>query len=186
VTGRNRRAGVVVVVTAALLAVVAPAWGGVKAKATHAAQSATSAKWGAAGSTNNGSPSIGSPFTMSWTINLLGVNPQFFKVVNTGTIDLTAETYTTTISGGPKITLTACVGDDWSTLLGLGGSCSGTTVGLGDSSSGATTASVPIPAGSYVSVKASASGLLSLGSYTTTINVRVSRGQARAATTTNS
>jgi hypothetical protein len=35
-------------------------------------------------------------------------------------------------------------------------------------------------------VKAAATGLLALGNYTTSINVSVSRAQARAAVTTNS
>jgi hypothetical protein len=182
---RGRISTSLLALTAALVLVASPAWAGVKAKKTRT-QTVGSASWGAAGSTNGGSPTIGTPFTLHWSVNLLGVNPQFFKVVNTGSLDLNAETYSTTISAGPKIVLTACVGADWSTLLGLLGSCSGTQVSLGDSSSGATAASVPIPAGSYVSVKAAATGVLNIGNYTTTINVSVSRSQARAATTRNS
>jgi hypothetical protein len=172
--------------TAALvLTIASPALAGEKAKNSRT-QTVGSASWGAAGSTTSGSPAIGSPFTLHWSVSILGVNPQFFNVVNTGALALNAETYTTTISGGPKIVLTACVGADWSTVLGLLGTCSGTQVALGDSSSGPTAASVPIPAGSHVSVKAAATGLLALGNYTTSINVSVSRAQARAAVTTNS
>jgi hypothetical protein len=176
---------VVATIAALVLFAASPAWAGEKAKRTRS-QTVGSASWGAAGSTTGGSPTIGTPFTLNWSINILGVNPQFFKVVNTGSLNLNAETYTTTISGGPKIVLTACVGADWSTLLGLGGSCAGTQVALGDSSSGPTAASVSIPAGSYVSVKAAATGLLNLGNFTTSVSVSVSRSQARAARTTNS
>ncbi|HVV76575.1 MAG TPA: hypothetical protein VHC43_11105 [Mycobacteriales bacterium] len=183
---RSRLGSLVATAATALVIVAAtPAWAG-ESGTTSRTQTVGSASWGAAGSTTSGSPTIGTPFTLSWTVTVLGVNPQFFKVVNTGTTNLNAETYTTTISGGPKVVLTACVGADWTTVLGLGGSCAGTQVALGDSSSGATAASVSIPAGSYVSVKAAATGVLSLGSYTTSISVAVSRSQARAARTTNS
>jgi hypothetical protein len=179
------RIGLLATTAALVLTVASPALADEKAK-TGNSQTVGSASWGAAGSTTSGSPTIGTPFTLHWSVNILGVNPQFFKVVNTGALSLNAETYTTTISGGPKIVLTACVGADWSTVLGLLGTCSGSQVALGDSSSGATAASVPIPAGSYVSVKAAATGILALGSYTTSVSVSVSRSQARAAVTRNS
>lgn len=174
----------IVTIATLVLLVASPAWGNAKGKATSGSESVGSGSWGAAGSTTGGSPTIGTPFTLSWTVTILGVNPQYFKVVNTGTFDLSAETYTTTISGGPKIVLTACVGADWTQVLS--GTCSGTQVSLGDSSSGATTASVSIPSGSYVSVRANATGVLSIGSYTTQVSVAVVRSQARAAHTTTS
>lgn len=179
---RSRLGGLAAAAMALIIAAATPAWAGEQGKATHT-ETAGSASWGAAGSTTAGSPTIGTPFTLSWSITLAGLTPQFFKVVNTGTLNLTAETYTTTTSGGPKIVLTACVGADWVAVLS--GTCSGTQVSLGDSSSGATAATVSIPAGSYVSVRA-LPATLTLGTFTTSISVAVSRSQARAALTKNS
>jgi hypothetical protein len=173
---------VLALVTGALLVVVAPAWGGVRANSVSA-ESVTSASWGAAGSTTNGSPTPGSPFTISWAIITLLPTSQYFKVTNTGTLALTGETYSAVNSGGPTVVLTACVGAAWSATTGA---CGGTQVSLGQSGGGAVTSTTAIPVGGSLSVRAQTTGLLSLGTFTTSVTVDAARSQVRAGTTTNS
>ncbi|MGN6473475.1 MAG: hypothetical protein ACTHK4_07485, partial [Mycobacteriales bacterium] len=103
-----------------LIVAATPAWASEDGKATRT-QTVGSASWGAAGSTTSGSPTIGSPFVLSWTLVNLLPTSQYFKVVNTGSLDLTAQTYTTTNSGGPTVALTACVGATWNAVLGTCG-----------------------------------------------------------------
>lgn len=170
--------------TAALvLSVASPVWAGVKAQRTSASQSVGSASWGAAGSTTSGSPTIGTPFVLSWNLIQLLPTSQYFKVVNTGSLDLSAESYTTVNSGGPTVALTACVGATWNTVLGT---CAGSQVSLGQSGGGTTTASTAIASAASLSVRAQTTGVLSLGTFTTSVTVTTVRNQARAATTTNS
>jgi hypothetical protein len=182
VTGRRRRASVVAATTACLIALTAPAWAGTKAKATHA-ETVTSASWGAAGATTSGSPTIGSPFVLSWALITLLPTSQYFKVTNTGTLALTGETYSAVNSGGPTVKLTACVGATWNAT---GGTCGGTQVSLGTSGGGSTTSTTAIAVGASLSVQAQTTGLLSLGSFTTSVTVTAARSQVRAGATTNS
>jgi hypothetical protein len=180
---RTRLGGLVAVMaTAAILVTATPAWGGEAGKATHA-MSVGSASWGAAGSTTSGSPTIGTPFVLSWNLLQLLPTSQYFKVVNTGSLNLKGETYTTANSRGPTVQLTACVGATWNAVLGT---CGGSQVSLGQSGGGATTASTAIASGASLSVRAQTTGLLSLGTFTTSVTVTTTRSQVRAATTTNS
>jgi hypothetical protein len=155
----------------------------VKAASTHAAVSVGSASWGAAGATTSGSPTLGTPFVLSWNLVTLSVASQYFRVVNTGTLNLTGETYTTVVSGGPTVALTACVGATWNSTLGT---CGGTQVSLGSSATGATTTTTAIANGSSLSVRAQTGGVLSLGSYTTSVTTAVARSQVRAGAATTS
>ena len=180
---RFRLGSTVVAATAAMVLVVAsPAWAGAKAKTSNT-QTVGSASWGAAGSTTAGSPTTGTPFVLSWNLITLFPTSQYFKVVNTGSLNLTAETYTSVSSGGPRVALTACVGATWNAGAGT---CGGSQVSLGDTSSGATTASTAIASGASLSVRAQTTGLLSLGTFTTSVTVTTVRSQVRAGTTTNS
>jgi hypothetical protein len=179
------RLGTSVIATIAtlVLLVAAPAWGSTTGKAISGSESVGSGSWGAAGSTTSGSPALGTPFVLSWNLITLLPTSQYFKVVNTGSLALTAETYTTTNSGGPAVALTACVGATWNALTG---SCGGSQVSLGQSGGGATSASTAIAAGASLSVRAQTTGILSLGTFTTSVTVTTTRNQARAATVTNS
>jgi hypothetical protein len=159
-----------------------PAWAGEKGKTTNT-ETVGSASWGAAGATTSGSPTTGTPFVLSWNLVTLLPTSQYFKVVNTGSLALTAETYTTVNSGGPTVALTACVGATWNAALGT---CGGTQVSLGQSGGGAATASTAISSGASLSVRAQTTGVLSLGSFTTSVTVTTVRSQVRAGTTTNS
>ncbi|HWC35257.1 MAG TPA: hypothetical protein VG650_10560 [Mycobacteriales bacterium] len=164
------------------LVLAQPAFAATKGKATKS-QSVGSASWGAAGATTNGSPTLGTPFVLNWSLITLLPTSQYFKVVNTGTLDLTGETYTSVASGGPTVALTACVGATWNAGLGT---CAGSQVSLGQTGGGATTATTAIAAGASLSVRAQTTGLLSLGTFTTSITVATTRSQVRAGTTTNS
>ena len=169
--------------SASLVLALAPAaWAGTKGKATRT-QTAGSGSWGAAGAPTSGSPTIGGPFVLNWSLITLLPTSQYFRVVNTGTLDLTGQTYTSVASGGPKVQLTACVGAVWNAGSGT---CSGSQVSLGDTSSGATAASTAIAVGGSLSVRAQTTGLLSLGTFTTSVTVATPRNQVRSATTTNS
>jgi hypothetical protein len=165
-----------------MLVTATPAWAGGSGNATRT-QTVGSASWGAAGSTTSGSPTLGTPFVLSWNLITLLPTSQYFKVVNTGSLDLTAESYTTVNSGGPTVGLTACVGATWNAVTG---SCGGSQVSLGQSGGGATTASTAIASGASLSVRAQTTGILSLGTFTTSVTVATVRSQVRAATTTNS
>lgn len=168
--------------TAALVAIAVPASATVKAKGTHA-ETVTSASWGAAGATTSGSPTLGTPFVISWALITLLPTSQYFKVTNTGTLALSGETYAATNSGGPSVKLTACVGATWNTSSG---SCGGTQVLLDTSGGGSTTSTTAIAIGASLSVQAETTGLLSLGTFTTSVTVTAARSQVRAATTTTS
>jgi hypothetical protein len=180
---RTRRAAVVATAATALIVVGAPAWAGINATVTRTAESVTSASWGAAGAATAGTPTSGQAYVITWSGLLLGTSSQYFQVVNTGTLDLTGETYAATDSGGTAtVTLTACVGATWSASTGK---CGGTQVALDTSGGSSTTASTPIPTGSTLSVRAQASGI-ALGTFTTSVSVTTTRSQVRAATTTTS
>jgi hypothetical protein len=174
----------VAIATTCLVAIAAPAWGGIKATNAQS-ETVTSASWGAAGATTSGSTTLGSPFVVSWALITLFPTSQYFKVTNTGTLALTGETYTTVNSGGPTVSLTACVGGTWNSSSGVCPS-GGTQVSLGQSGGGATTSTTAIPVGSSLSVRAQTTGLLSLGTFTTSVTVTAARSQVRAGTTTNS
>jgi hypothetical protein len=179
----RRRVAVVAAATTAAVVVAAPAFAGIKATVTRSAVSVTTASWGAAGATTTGTPTTGQAFVITWSSPLLGTSSQYFQVVNTGTLDLTGETYAATNAGSNvTVTLTACVGATWNASTGK---CGGTQVVLDTSGGSSTTASTPIPASSALSVRAQASGL-SLTSFTTSVTVTTTRSEVRAATTINS
>lgn len=173
-------AALLAVAAATTLAATPPAWAGTKGRSTRT-QAVSSGSWGAAGADVGGSPTPGTPYVIQWALITLLPTSQYFQVVNTGSLDLTGQTYTATRSSGPTVELTACVGATWS-----GSSCGGSQVSLGTTSSGATTVSIAIPAGSSLSVRARTTGLLSLGTFTTSITITTTRSQVRASITKNS
>lgn len=164
------------------LALAQPAFAATHGKSTRS-QTVTSASWGAAGAPTSGSPTLGTPFVLNWSLITLLPTSQYFKVVNTGTLNLTGETYTSVASGGPTVALTACVGATWNAGSG---SCGGSQVSLGQTGGGATTVSTAIAAGASLSVRAQTTGLLSVGTFTTSVTVATTRSQVRSGTTTNS
>lgn len=167
---------------AAAIVSAAPAWASEDAR-TAKTQAVGSASWGAAGATASGSPATGTPFVLSWNLVTLLPSSQYFRVVNTGSLDLTGETYTSVASGGPTVALTACVGATWNAVAGT---CGGTQVSLGQTGGGATAATTAISSGASLSVRAQTTGVLSLGTFTTSVTVTTTRSQVRSGTTTNS
>jgi hypothetical protein len=151
---------------------------------------ATSGSWGA------GAAAVGSrtPDTTGYVINwnLTGsVVYNYFQIVNTGSLDLTAETYaavnskpTSNGNAPPTIGIDACVGATWNSTAGT---CAGTIVRIAATNQSATAATIAIPAGSVLSVRALPITLPNFPQpYTTTISVTVTRAQARAAAVANS
>ena len=149
---------------------------------------ATSGSWGAASAANGSTPTAGSAYTINW--NLSGsVTYQYFQVVNTGTLDLAAQTYSavnskpTNGNAPPTIELDACIGASWNTTTGT---CAGTKVVVTATNQSATAANIAIAAGASVSFRALPITLPNYPQpYTTTVSISVARNQARTAATYN-
>jgi hypothetical protein len=184
VSSISARVGVVVATALCMIAASTPAWAGIKGTYTGSTEQVTTASWGAAGATTSGSPTTGQPFVISWPAFTIGGASQYFKMVNTGSLNLSGQTYAATDSGGSlTVTLTACVGASWNTSTG---NCGGSQVALDTSGGGSTTDSTAIASGASLSVRAQTSGVISIGSFTTSVTVTTDRTDIRAATTTNS
>jgi hypothetical protein len=120
------------------------------------------------------------------------LGPVYLDVVNTGTLALTATTYSATNSkptngaAPPEIAFDACVGGTWNTVLGT---CPGTVTRIMSTSGGTVTTSSTTTAGapgSRLSVRAAPTSLLSFPQqFQTSLSLSVSRGQARSATTSS-
>jgi hypothetical protein len=116
--------------------------------------------------------------------------PQYFNAVNTGSITLSAASYSTVVTGGiggtTTVTLVACVGASWNQALGT---CGGTTTTIGSwtstSSAAISSTAVPAAAAARLSLKASVTGGSLTSVTVATVNISVSSGptrQIRAAT----
>lgn len=153
----------------------------------------TTATW-AAIPTQSATPSPSS-LTLTFSISLLSVAPQYFDVVNNGTKTLSATAYFVALSGlslpGPTLTLKACpIGVSWN--QSGGGSCatgSPTTIAsfTMSSSSYVDSAVAPTTAGTRLHVQASVSNVLVNGTLTAVVNAEVSSLTPRdfAVTTSN-
>ncbi|MFD9698752.1 hypothetical protein [Lentzea sp. NPDC059081] len=129
---------------------------------------AGTARWAATLVRPDGTLSTGTAW--STTYSGLGTSYVYGNVRNTGTLALTAQTYTLSASGflvNPP-TATACVNGAWQATTGT---CTGTQVAL----AGAT--ALPIAVGAGVSVRLTLQPALLGG--TASLSVSVSRSQAR-------
>lgn len=184
-TATRRRAGLAAAIALGVVGISTPAWAGAKGQATSGSQSVTSASWGAVGTTTNGPGTTGSPFTLTWN----GIaTTQYFQINNTGSLDLSGETYTATnsalnVTGGtaPTVTLVGCVGAVWNST---NNKCTGTQVTLETTAAGSTTTTTAITTASSLSVRASTTPAPT--GWTTAVTVSTVRAEVRAATTTNS
>lgn len=189
---RSRRA----VVSAALLAASAALVGIASAASMADASSTstiTSAKWAVVPTQSTTSP----PPTGALTLTASSTAPQYFRVVNAGTVSVTAMTYVVTVtstSGSPNVKLTAC------TVAWAANACPGTSTVVatwssksnppaGQVSSGTAISSTAVPAAPNASVylQASPGGVPATGA-TITVNTSVSSGptrQIRTAAATN-
>ena len=183
-----RLAAVLAGLLGALLAVAGPALA-TDVSNTGKTEAVTTASWGAvAADTGSTAPATGTPYTVSWNTLVLD---HYFSIYNTGTLALTAETYTATNSKTatftpPPIELDACVGAAWNTTLNT---CAGTTVKLAVTGQGATTTAAAIAVSGSLSVRVTPTTLTYTGTlapFTTTISVAVSRTAVRAGLTTTS
>lgn len=151
---------------AALLAGALVLGGGTAAAGTAATAAGTattgSASWSAVLVDAGGTASTGHALTLTWPIGLV---PQYVSVRNTGTLALTAQSYT--VTGG---TGAACVGGSWN-ILGL---CTGAEVAL------TANAKVTLPVGGSAPIK------VTPASTSVTLTVSTARANARAAATTSS
>jgi hypothetical protein len=173
---------------AGLLLGAGPAAAATTAQQVAAAQ-AGSGSWGAEAAALGSTPTPGNPYVINW--NLTGTLVyNYFQIANTGTLDLTAQTYSavnskpTNGNAPPTIALDACVGATWNTLTGT---CAGSVVRITATNQSSTAATITIPAGSALSMRALPITLPNFPQpYTTTVAVSVTRAQARPAATTNS
>jgi hypothetical protein len=152
-----------------------------KATATH---TVTSGTWKALPTTLGSPPYLTQSLVLTF---LLGASPppQYFWVVNTGSLTLTGATYTVGITGTPgaSASISACVGGTWNETSGA---CSGTITTLVTTAAGsAASAVVPAAAGASIRLRATVTSALTLADIVT-VGVSVSRSQVRAATATDS
>ena len=183
------RAGRAIAVAGALLGVLGISTaklaiaGGTAGNAT-AAQTVTSGTWKALPTTLGSPPYLTQSLVLTF---LLGASPppQYFWVVNTGSLTLSGATYTVGITGTPgaSASIAACVGGTWNESTGA---CSGTITTLVTTATGsAASAVVPAAAGSSIRLRASVTSALTIADVVT-VGVSVSRSQVRAATSSNS
>lgn len=149
--------------------------------------SVSATRWAASAVPAGAPPSTG-PLVMTWTVSG-GTARQFFDIVNTGAIEIMGQSFLVTNvyekSGNakpPTITFEACVNGVWNSSTNT---CSGTVVLMGRTTTEFfSSLTTPLAVGARLSARATTSPGGS-SSYTTTINVLVSRSQVRAAAITN-
>lgn len=184
---RARRATVVLTSALAVATAVAvPALAAASARAT-ASTDVSVLSYGAQARPETGAAVNGAyVFTMP-----MGNSVHDFRVYNTGTVALSAQTYTAVATLGlldiiakPTVEVLACFNGVWGGSNNSG-RCSGTTVPLATSSLGPQAASLSIPVGGWVQARARYISGFNLGA-SVTLNITVARSQARAASTTAS
>ena len=183
-----RRAATIAVALAAAVAVVPPALAASRAQASGT-PATSSGSWGVAAGPVGAAPAIGSSYVVQWPSPAV---PQYFTITNVGTLQLLSTTYSATNSKAsngaapPEVGYDACVGGTWAPSTD---SCSGTVVRLGATSGGSftvTSTTTAATSSSRLSVRVLPTSLSNFPhAYTTTLSMTVTRGQARAATTTH-
>jgi hypothetical protein len=187
-----RRTVTTVAVLFAVLAGQGLALAGVQGAAPKT-QPVTSGTFAVIATTAAGTPPAGA---LTLTYGTVLPPPQYFDAVNTGTLVLTATSYSVVVSGGgvlgaPSIALSACVGGTWDTTLGT---CSGAATAIGSwtsaSSAAIASSAAPLAAAARLGIKATLTnggvlGANTIAVITTTVSSSGPR-QIRAATTSNS
>ena len=158
-----------------------------QALARHsAAVVTTSATWAALPTQASTAPYVPAALSLTFAVAVTTPPPQYFWVVNTGTVSLSTASYTVTETGAVGLTATveACVGGSWNET---NDTCSGTITTVATSSGGATSSSaVPAAPSAQVRLRARVSGPPTVTAAVVTTSVAVARSNVRAATTTNS
>jgi hypothetical protein len=156
-----------------------------------AAQSVGSGTWGVVPTTAATAPSSPSALTLTFAQPSNKNNaavPQYFNVINNGTLALVSATYSLSQSDATPYSVRDCSGT-WTTGTGA---CSGTITVLVSTTSGGTSGSasgvlyVPAAAGSSRQLQLFPTGPSVNASGTCTITVAVPRSGVRTATTTSS
>lgn len=135
-----------------------------------------------------GAPASTGPLIMRWTVSG-GTARQYFDIINTGTIEITSQSFLVTNvyekSGNakpPTVTFEACVDGAWQPSSNT---CTGSIVLMGSTTTEFfSSLATPLAIGARLSARATTSPG-GISSYTTTINVLVSRSQVRPRTTFN-
>jgi hypothetical protein len=169
------------------IATVTPATASEVALARHsAAVSTTSAKWAALSTQAASAPYVPAALALTFAVALTTPPPQYFWVVNTGTVSLTRASYTVTETGAPGLSATveACVGGTWNESTNA---CSGTVTTVATSGAGATSSTaVPTASSARIRLRAVLSGAPTISAAVVTTSIAVARTDVRAATTTYS
>jgi len=159
----------------------------IQALARHSTSvTTTSGIWAALPTQLGSAPYVPSALTLTFAVAVTTPRPQYFWVVNTGTVALSKATYTVTETGALGVTATveACVGGSWDETTDA---CSGTITTVATSSGGATSSTVvPGSASAQVRLRAKLNGAPAVTAAVVTTSVAVARTDARAATTTDS
>jgi hypothetical protein len=169
------------------LTTIAPATAAEQAVARKtAAVTTTSAIWAALPTQAGSAPYTPTALALTFAVAATTPPPQYFWVVNTGTVSLTKANYTVTETGALGLTATvqACVGGSWNESTGT---CSGTVTTVATSGGGATSSTVvPASPSAQVRLRAILSGPPALTAAVVTTSITVARADARAASTTDS
>jgi hypothetical protein len=160
----------------------------IKALARHSTSVATtSGIWAALPTQASSAPYVPVALPLTFAVAVTTPRPQYFWVVNTGTVSLSSATYTVTETGALGLTATveACVGGTWNETTDA---CTGGTITTVATSSGGATSSSVVPASpaAQVRLRARVSGPPTVAAAVVTTSVAVARANARAATTTYS
>lgn len=151
-----------------------------------AAVATTSATWGALPTQAATAPYVPAALALTFAVAAATPRPQYFWVVNTGTVSLTHASYTVTETGAPGLSATvqACVGGTWNETTDA---CGGAVTTVATSGTGATASTVvPASPSAQVRLRAVLSGAPVVTAAVVTTSIAVARTDARAATTTYS
>ena len=146
----------------------------------------TSGVWAALPTQAASAPYVPTALALTFAVAVSTPRPQYFWVVNTGTLSLTRATYTVTETGalGISATVEACVGGTWDESTDA---CSGTITAVATSGGGATSSSVvPAAPSAQIRLRARLTGPPAVIAAVVTTSISIARADARSATTTNS
>lgn len=153
-----------------------------RAAARSASVTTATAAWGAVSTPVGGTAAAGSAHSVSAAF--ISETTTYFDIVSLGTLPLTGQYLDINSSpswGGPRnpsLTLDACVNGTWRQNR-----CSGSEVALGTTTSGEFAINLPLEPGERFTVRLYTP--VHWGTFVSTINVSVSRAQARGPVLTN-
>lgn len=190
-TRRSRRVATALVTAALAIGAAGAAHAGITGNATRT-QSVTSSAWGAKPTANDGV----SPISLTWdsiSSTLGGV--RYFRIVNTGSATLAGATYSFAVNRSlnngnnvPPTNFDVCVAGTFNTTTGLCSTNNIVTVGATSSTKFAVTVTSTVvpPVNGSLSMRAAPQSANFPQPFTAIVDASVTRGQARAAQTTNS